>query len=100
VVRIRREATPSTPLTLRYLTSAGAADLASSPRVLVLVDPGAEACLVEHHGGPRPEGAGRRLSNLVTEISLGERARLEHVVVHDSVDAHIARVAVRQAAAS
>lgn len=73
------------------------------PRVLVVAERESELTIVESHSGPSPlgghrEGHGPHLSSSVTEIVVGDGARVEHVRVHDGTRdvASIATVAVRQ----
>ncbi len=99
VVRVARGARASAPIHLAHAAERIANDSVANPRVLVVVEEGAEATLVETHGAPAG-GGGRRFTNLVTEVVLGESAALEHVVVHEGVDQHVARLAVHQARGS
>lgn len=66
------------------------------PRVLVVMEAGADAVLVEHYLGNTGQPYWR---NAVTEIVLGEGARLTHIkLTQESAAAtHTGRVAVRQA---
>jgi Fe-S cluster assembly protein SufD len=73
------------------------------PRVLVVADRESELTIVESHSGAsrlqdHAVGRGPHLSSSVTEIVVGEGARVEHVRVHDGTRgvASIATVAVRQ----
>jgi Fe-S cluster assembly protein SufD len=80
---------------LVFVTAGGAAPVAAHPRVLVVADPGGEATLVETYValGDRPA-----LTNAVTEIALGEGARLDHYQVQDQPGTafHFATVAAEQ----
>jgi Fe-S cluster assembly protein SufD len=64
------------PIEIAFL-SAGP-DAASHPRLLIVLEEGAEARVVETYAGP--EGT-RYFTNAVTEIVLGPGARLDHVKV-------------------
>lgn len=55
--------------------------IASHPRVLVVLDPGSQATVVETH-----VGAGPCVSNAVTEVSVGTGAVLHHVRVQKQSD--------------
>jgi Fe-S cluster assembly protein SufD len=112
VVRLARGRALERPLHLVHLSAASEKDVVVHPRLVIVVEAGAELCLVESFlgrtgaerrasaPGPTREGAGRHLTNLVSEIVLEPGARLEHVIVHDGVDRHVARVAVQQAGGS
>lgn len=65
------------------------------PRNLIVVEDGAEATLVEHHASL---GDATYFSNGLTEVLLGEHARLEHARLQDESPAarHIGQVFVRQ----
>lgn len=65
------------------------------PRNLVVLEEGAEAVLIEHHASL---GDAAYFSNGLTEVLLGEHARLEHARLQDEGPAarHIGQVFVRQ----
>lgn len=65
------------------------------PRNLVVLEDGAEATLVEHYASL---GDAAYFNNGLTEVLLGERARLEHARLQDESPAarHIGQVFVRQ----
>jgi Fe-S cluster assembly protein SufD len=92
-------ASPARPLHVVCASVPGAAATAAYPRVLVVLEPGAQLTLVEtsivRPGAPQ-------LVNAVTEIALGAGASLEHVRVHRGAsDAYqVAHVAVHQAQGS
>lgn len=67
----------------------------SYPRLLVLVDEGAEATLIETY---LARGEAKQLVSAVTEIELAPAARLEHVRVTEGIASghHIAALAVTQ----
>ena len=96
-IRIARGAAVETPLLLLADTVGGAATPIANPRVLVVVEDGAVADLVEVH-----TGTGAYAANAVTEVSLGRDARLGHYKLQaDSREAfHVAMTAVTCAAAS
>jgi Fe-S cluster assembly protein SufD len=96
VVRVARGRTIEQPLHLVHLAERGERDVVAHPRLVVVVEAGAELRLVESFLGPVGEGAGRHLTNVVSEIVLEQGARLDHVLVHEGVDRHVARVAVQQ----
>lgn len=61
------------PLHLLFLTQAEREPVLALPRILILLEPGAELELIEEHAG---EGA--YLSAPVVEVKLGENAQLRH----------------------
>lgn len=67
----------------------------SYPRLLVLVEPGAEATLIETY---LATGAVKQLVSAVTEVALAPAARLEHIRVVEGIEPgyHIASLAVKQ----
>ncbi|WP_428261310.1 Fe-S cluster assembly protein SufD [Haliangium sp.] len=105
LLRVRAGARPDVPVHLVYTGAPGApgtdttgAAVVCYPRVLVMLDPGAELCLIEtalmHPDQPR-------LVSAVTEIALAPETALEHVRVHRGAPAPaeaycVAHVAVRQ----
>ncbi len=100
VVRVARGRAIERPLHLVHLAERGERDVVAHPRLVVVVEAGAELRLVESFVGPEGEGAGRHLTNVVSEIVLEPGARLDHVLVHEGVDRHVARVAVHQESGS
>lgn len=100
VVRISRGVRAEAPIHLVHAAERAANDTVANPRILVIVEEGAAATIIETHLAPAGQRPGRRLTNLVSEVSLGAGATLEHVLVHDGLDQHVARVAVHQAARS
>jgi Fe-S cluster assembly protein SufD len=95
VVRVGRSHTIDEPLHVVYFsTGLGAEPPASHPRLLVLVERGAQATLVESFGGPAGESY---LTNAVTEIVLADGAGLDHYRLQEEGAAafHVASQAVR-----
>src|SRR3546814_14831999 len=84
------------PILLTLATAGGSADTTtvSHPRVLVVVDEGASADLLTAHVGD-----GAYLANPVTEIVVGNGARLGHTVLQAEAGAafHVAMTALRPA---
>ena len=76
------------PVELVFLAPPGAA-AAWHPRLLVVVEDGAEATIVEHHAG-QPGAA--YLSNIAADVAVGKGARLHHYKIQrEGTDAfHIA----------
>jgi Fe-S cluster assembly protein SufD len=99
VVRIPAKRAASRPIHLAFLSSGGPSVSARHPRILVMVEEGAEARLVESWDGP-VDGGG--LTNAVAEILVGAGASLEHVKIEKEGNGafHLATTGVRQARAS
>lgn len=95
LVRVTAGARPERPLHVVQVGAAGDAATAAYPRILVVVEPGAELRLVEtalaQPGAPQ-------LASAVTEIAVGRGASVEHVRVHRGAPEayQVAHVAVRQ----
>ncbi len=68
------------PIELLFVTVAGEGAAATHPRVLVVAGAGSEATVVESYAGA---AGGPTLTNAVTEVVLGEGARLEHYRLQD-----------------
>jgi Fe-S cluster assembly protein SufD len=97
VVRLARGHAIERPVHLVHVNAQSDKDTVVHPRLVVVVEAGASLTLVESFLGPRGDGGtGRHLTNVVSEVVLEPGARFEHVIVHDGVDRHIARVAVHQ----
>jgi Fe-S cluster assembly protein SufD len=76
VIRVASGVRMEAPLRLLFITPEGTEGMAAYSRVLMILDAGAQAALLECHIGP---DGGERLATLGTEISLAEGARLDHV---------------------
>ena len=83
------------PIHIVHLSIHEASPYVTHPRNVIVVEPGASACIVEHWLGE--DGAGY-LTNAVTDVFLGRDASLQHVKVQQETDAayHVERVEVRQ----
>jgi len=94
-IRIARGAMPEVPIVLSVVQAGGdeTATIAH-PRVLVVVEDGASADLVTVF-----QGSGRYIANPVTEIAVGEGARLGHAVLQaEGADAfHLSMTALKLA---
>jgi len=88
VVRVERNAR----VKLRILVTGPAASHAAYPRILILLEDGAEALVIEDHAG------GEGLTSSVTEACVGQNAMLHHIRLDRSGGAamHFGLVAVRQ----
>ncbi|WP_224361168.1 Fe-S cluster assembly protein SufD [Hyalangium versicolor] len=96
-VQIRPGAVAPSPVQLVFLSSgASTAPVLSSPRVVVVAGANSEASLVEVYAGA--EG-GTSFTNAVTEVVLGENARLHHYKLQAEPDAafHVASLHAEQA---
>jgi Fe-S cluster assembly protein SufD len=85
------------PVQLLFLVSGdGAAQVLAAPRIVVDVGANAEAALVECYGG---EEGGGSFTNAVTEVVLGENARLHHYKLQAETEGafHLASLHARQA---
>jgi Fe-S cluster assembly protein SufD len=87
------------PIHLLFITIGDGDPAIFHPRVLIVLDEGAQATVVESHVS---QGQGASFTNAVAEIVLGENAVLDwHKLERESVQAfHVASVAVQQARAS
>ncbi|MGE3163824.1 MAG: Fe-S cluster assembly protein SufD [Planctomycetota bacterium] len=96
-VRIPKGVRLESPVELIFITqSAGRAE-ASHVRNLIVVEPGAEATVLEVHGSA--DRVGTYFSNVVTEASVADQAKLTHVRLHQESAAtfHVAGLRARQA---
>ena len=76
------------PLRLRFVARPGGGPLAWHPRIAVRLGAGSRLTLVESHEGPAGAGAAT-WSNPLTDIRIGEGARLSHVKLQiESPDAY------------
>jgi len=95
LVAVPADAAIAEPIHLVFLSSAGdGRPFASHPRVLVLAGKGSEATVVETHAGL--DGV-LSLTNAVTEIVVGDGARLDHYRMQREGNAafHVGVLAVR-----
>jgi Fe-S cluster assembly protein SufD len=74
LLRVRRGAVVEAPLHVAFVTTQ--TDVAVHPRVLLVVEDGARATLVEQFAG---HASGAYLVNAVTELRVGANAQLHHV---------------------
>ena len=95
-VHIRAGLVAPSPVQLVFLTSGvGAAPVLSSPRVVVVAEANSQAALVELYAGV--DGAAS-FTNAVTEVVLGDNARLHHYKLQAEADAafHVASLHAQQ----
>ena len=76
VVRVGRDVTVDAPLVVAFLSAPGE-DAMTSPRLVVVAEPGAQLTLVELHAGPA--SADRQLRNALTEVVVGANASVAHL---------------------
>lgn len=93
-VHIPRGAMIETPIHLQFISTASREPTVSHPRVLIVLEDGSSATIVESYIGAGSE-RGAYLSNSVSEIVLGADARLDHCrLQQESLEAfHLAAVA-------
>ena len=96
VITIPPEVRLPLPVELVFVAR-GEVDVASHPVVLVLAGEAARATVVEHHLG---DGAGAKLANPFTRITVGEGAAIEHHLLLEEDDAtwHTGHIDARVAA--
>jgi len=82
-VGVSRNAMPSRPLCLMFLSCDCGEPVAAHPRVIVDARPGSNLVLVEHYTG---FGADRNLTNAVTELRLGRGAGVEHYRLQEETE--------------
>ena len=99
VVVIPEGARLDTPIELEHAGVPGAGPTAAYPRVLVIAGARSEATLVETYLVREGE---KHLTNAVTEVVLGEDAKLDHTRVHEGAQNgfHLGTLAVRQGRSS
>jgi Fe-S cluster assembly protein SufD len=86
------------PIHLLFLSTPGDKPSVCHPRVLIIADQNAQASVVESYVG----GAGPYFTNAVTEIALGQGARVDHCKFHhEGPDAfHVSTTAISLAQSS
>jgi Fe-S cluster assembly protein SufD len=97
-IQVRPGAVAPSPVQLVFLSSgAEASPVLASPRIVVVAGANSEAALVELYAGAA-EG-GTSFTNAVTEVVLGENARLHHYKLQAEPDAafHVASLHAEQA---
>jgi Fe-S cluster assembly protein SufD len=78
VVRIPAGATVASPIHLVFVSHPSGEAVASQPRVWIEAEPGSSAVLIQDHVSI---GGGAAFTNAVTEVSVGDNARLELVLL-------------------
>ncbi|ALO45923.1 Fe-S cluster assembly protein SufD [Pseudohongiella spirulinae] len=80
LVTVAKNTTLDKPLNLIYLSSAVAGDLMANTRVLIVLEQGANAKVIEQYLSA--DDATDSFANSLTEIAVGENARLHHTRLH------------------
>lgn len=96
-IQVRSGAVAPSAVQLLFLSSgAGASPVMASPRIVVVAGANSEAALVETYAGI---DGGASFTNAVTEVVLGENARLHHYKLQVETDAafHVASLHAEQA---
>ena len=93
-VRVPRGLALDLPIGLVFL-AAGDAPALSTPRVLIVAEPGSRATVVEAYAGA---GGAPQLTDAVGEIAVGADARVDHVVLQiaPEADFHVGALQVQQ----
>jgi Fe-S cluster assembly protein SufD len=96
---VPRDVCVAQPIGLIFASNSDGIGSASFPRILVVVEKGASATLIESYSGPADTAYG---TNAVTEVVLEDNARLEHQRIQREGDKafHIATTAARLGRAS
>ncbi len=76
LIHVARNQRLEKPLQISYLTTNNAEPFAVNARLILWLENGAEATLVEHYGSD--QHAQVSLTNAVTEIQIGDNAKLQH----------------------
>ena len=94
-VHVPKDTAPDAPIHMLFVSTHRDADTALHPRNLIVIESGATAAIVESHVALGP--AARYLTNAVTEIAIGENARLHlYKLINEPDEAfHLATTKVR-----
>ncbi|WP_086931150.1 Fe-S cluster assembly protein SufD [Agarilytica rhodophyticola] len=79
-VSVDKNTQASKPIRIVQLTSAQAQNFAVAPRLLVVLEEGAEACVIEHFASD--DNKQTSFVNAVCEIEVKDNAKLEHYRLH------------------
>ncbi len=96
-MRVRAGAVAPAPVQLLFLTSGAAStSVLASPRIAIVAEESSESAVVELYAGA---GIGASFTNAVTEVVLGENARLHHYKLQAEPDKafHLASLHAEQA---
>jgi Fe-S cluster assembly protein SufD len=99
VIRLPRGGDAGPPIHLVFVSAPGAAPGVIHPRVLVHAEAGSRACLIQDHV---TVGNAPGFTNAVTEVQVGENARLDLVLLQREPDHrfHVSNLAARVARAA
>lgn len=76
LVHVRKNTRLAKPLQLSFLTSDNSQPFTVNSRILLVLDAGSEATVLEHYSSDNATQTS--LTNALTEISLGDNAKLQH----------------------
>lgn len=76
LIHVARNQRLEKPLQISFLTTQNAEPFSVNPRLMLWLEKGAEATLVEHYGSDQHEQVS--FTNALTEIQLGDNAKLQH----------------------
>lgn len=94
LIHVGRGIDVARPIELVFIGGVGDGPVGYHPRHLIVLEPGSSASLIETHAG---SGASRYLANHVTQILVGESARLRHYLLQsEGADGY--HIATRHAA--
>jgi Fe-S cluster assembly protein SufD len=94
-IRVGAGVTVPNPIHLLFVASPSSQGICAHPRILVMMEPGSRAAVIESYAGA---GDAASFSNVLTDVSLGANARLDHYKLQqESTNAyHVATLQVRQ----
>lgn len=94
-IHIAKDAALDAPVHILYINTVRDADTSTNPRNLIVLEAGARADIAESHVALN--GAPRYLTNAVTEVLVGENARLHlYKLIHEADESyHLATTKVR-----
>ena len=85
-IHVKRGAMIEKPIHIICATTDNAVDAITHPRIVVVIEDGAQATIVQSYAGPK---SGRYLTNAVTEINVGADAIVDHYKLNqESPDAY------------
>lgn len=76
LIHVGKNTKLSKPVQVSFLTTSNSEPFVANARILVVLESGAEATVLEHYGSD--SAAQNSLTNAVTELSLGDNAKLQH----------------------
>ncbi len=102
LIEIAKDVILSKPIYLRFMAGPTTAPIVYHPRNLILLGQGSQATIVEQYLSANQDNENLYFTNAVTEVVLGENARVEHVKEQDESRSafHIATLQFQQERAS